>query len=45
MVALNMTACLLASMTVLPALLNTFKPRFVYGDTKVPLMTVQESEA
>ena len=31
MVGLNMTACLLASMTVLPALLNTVKPRFVYG--------------
>ena len=31
MMALNMAACLLASMTLLPAILNTFKPRFVYG--------------
>ena len=31
MMALNMGACLLASMTLLPAILNTFKPRFVYG--------------
>ena len=31
MLVLNMSACLLVSMTVLPALLNTFKPRFVYG--------------
>jgi len=27
-----MGACLLVSMTVLPAILNTFKPRFVYGE-------------
>ena len=33
MMALNMGACLLASMTLLPAILNTFKPRFVYGAT------------
>ena len=39
MVALNMTACLLASMTVLPALLNTFKPRFVYGEQPTSIMT------
>ena len=32
MMALNMGACLLASMTLLPAILNTFKPRFVYGE-------------
>ena len=32
MMALNMGACLLASMTILPAILNTFKPRFVYGE-------------
>ena len=31
MLVLNMSACLLVSMTVLPAILNTFKPRFVYG--------------
>ena len=31
MLMLNMGACLLVSMTVLPTLLNTFKPRFVYG--------------
>ena len=31
MLMLNMSACLLVSMTVLPAILNTFKPRFVYG--------------
>ena len=32
MMALNMGACLLASMTILPVILNTFKPRFVYGE-------------
>ena len=32
MLVLNMSACLLVSMTVLPAILNTFKPRFVYGE-------------
>ncbi len=31
MLSLNMGACLLVSMTVLPAILNRFKPRFVYG--------------
>ncbi len=36
MLALNMGACLLVSMTVLPAILNTFKPRFVYGKEKAP---------
>ena len=34
MLALNIGACLLASMTVLPAILNMFKPRFVYGEEK-----------
>ena len=29
---LNMGACLLVSMTLLPAMLNTWKPRFVYGE-------------
>ena len=42
MMALNMGACLVASMTVLPAVLNTFKPRFVYGEKEAPRMTVQE---
>ena len=32
MLSLNMGACLIVSMTVLPAILNTFKPRFVYGE-------------
>jgi hypothetical protein len=46
MVALNMSACLLASMTVLPAVLNTFKPRFVYGMEKpAPLAVNPEYEA
>ena len=31
MMALNMGACLVASMTLLPVMLNTWKPRFVYG--------------
>ena len=30
MLSLNMVACLLVSMTVLPTILNRFKPRFVY---------------
>jgi hypothetical protein len=38
-----MTACLLASMTVLPALLNTFKPRFVYGEKTASIRTPQPS--
>ncbi len=45
MMALNMGACLVASMTVLPAVLNTFKPRFVYGDKEAPRMTAQEPAA
>jgi len=36
MMALNMGACLLVSMTVLPALLNTFQPRFVFGPDQRP---------
>jgi predicted RND superfamily exporter protein len=36
MLVLNMSACLLVSMTVLPVVLNTFKPRFVYGPEAVP---------
>ena len=35
MLSLNMGACLLVSMTVLPAILNTFKPRFVYGGKRL----------
>ena len=31
MLALNMSACLLASLTVLPVVLNALQPRFVYG--------------
>ena len=31
MMVLNMGACLVASMTILPMVLNIFKPRFVYG--------------
>ena len=31
MLSLSMGACLIVSMTVLPAILNRFKPRFVYG--------------
>ena len=41
MMALNMGACLLVSMTVLPAILNTFKPRFVYGEEKAAVMTTR----
>ena len=37
MLSLNMGACLLVSMTVLPAILNTFKPRFVYGEKAAPV--------
>ena len=32
MLSLNMVACLLVSMTVLPTILNRFKPRFVYRE-------------
>ena len=41
MMALNMGACLLVSMTVLPAMLNTFQPRFVYGAEKAPVLESQ----
>ncbi len=41
MVALNMGACLLVSMTVLPAILNAFKPRFVYGEEKITPITMR----
>ena len=38
MLSLNMVACLLVSMTVLPTILNRFKPRFVYGEEKMSAM-------
>ena len=38
MLMLTMSACLLVSMTVLPAMLNTFQPRFVYGAEKAPVL-------
>ena len=41
MLSLNMGACLIVSMTVLPAILNTFKPRFVYGEEKEPVLGTQ----
>jgi len=31
MLSLSMGACLIVSMTILPAILNRFQPRFVYG--------------
>ena len=43
MLSLNMGACLLVSMTVLPAILNTFKPRFVYGEKTALVGTPQPS--
>ena len=36
MLSLSMGACLIVSMTVLPAILNRFQPCFVYGDKLVP---------
>ena len=44
MLALNMSACLLVSMTVLPALLNTFKPRFVYARTAPATLGAEPQE-
>ncbi len=41
MLVLNMSACLLVSMTVLPALLNTVKPRFVYGPAATSTLTTR----
>jgi hypothetical protein len=38
MLSLSMGACLIVSMTVLPAILNRFKPRFVYGEEKAAVM-------
>jgi len=35
MLSLSMGACLIVSMTVLPAILNRFQPCFVYGDKLV----------
>ncbi len=45
MMVLNMGACLVASMTILPMVLNIFKPRFVYGKERAPRTAAQESEA
>ena len=45
MMALNMGACLIVSMTVLPAMLNRFRPRFVFGPAHRPaLLARPESE-
>ena len=44
MLSLNMGACLLVSMTVLPALLNRFRPRFVFGNTDPVRPTGQRGE-
>jgi predicted RND superfamily exporter protein len=41
MVAVSMSACLVASMTVLPAVLNAFKPRFVFGEEKPARLRVR----
>ena len=41
MLSLTMGACLLVSMTVLPAILNQFKPRFVYGEQPVLAVPTQ----
>ena len=35
MLSVSMGTCLIVSMTVLPALLNRFKPRFVFGREKL----------
>ena len=43
MLSLSMGACLIVSMTVLPAILNRFKPRFVYGETAASVETPQPS--
>ena len=46
MLSLNMAACLVVSMTVLPAILNRFRPRFVYGEGKAAGMsTAPQQEA
>ncbi len=41
MLSLNMAACLVVSMTVLPAILNRFKPRFVYREMSPSIGTPQ----
>ena len=41
MLSLNMAACLVVSMTVLPAILNRFKPRFVYREMAPSIRTPQ----
>ena len=45
MLTVNMSACLLVSMTLLPAMLNTFKPSFVYGREKVSHMPMRPEYA
>ena len=46
MLSLNMAACLVVSMTVLPAILNRFRPRFMYGQGKAAGMsTAPQQEA
>ncbi len=44
MLALNMSACLVVSMTVLPTLLNTWKPRFVYARTAPATLDAEPQE-
>ena len=44
MLSLSMAACLIVSMTVLPAILNRFKPRFVYGEEKAAVMTTRSEQ-
>ena len=43
MLSLSMGTCLIVSMTVLPALLNWFKPRFVYREMAPSVETLQPS--
>ena len=45
MLSLNMAACLVVSMTVLPAILNRFRPRFVYGQEKADVLTTRTEYA
>ena len=45
MLSLSMGACLIVSMTVLPAILNRFKPRFVYGREKAAAGTPHPEKA
>ena len=38
LLAFIMSACLIASITILPTILNLFKPRFVYGPERAPVI-------